>query len=511
MFNLPNRIYRLFSWIKTNQDHQNSLIVQEQLGNVVHQVVIESPNPVQAASNQNDSGQYGLTDESNLTTSFNLTGVDTNSNFNSTNNNNSIRYNGDSSSARYQAPSSLALLASNANVINSTSTQHNNVAATQINSGTRHNRRNNRRTHRHSSHRSSRSQSSHHSNNQLTTSTTSPSTLDYSLNLFDAKQAERNILSATCAVFCIAVLAVSLVEIRWFYLSGGGCNVNYVGVAHFFAPGRLESQLESSRIYKKDIEVYRFFLPNGLVLKNCATGEIMLIMRAVIAFVFLGIFSSCIGMVLDTFGCMRPGIKLIRRHGVFHILTVIFCLIINGFCFWISEKMYEQQNETRGKKGKKIDISFDVSYYLIVLASGLSILATAFTLMRRYPTDEDEQLERLLEEYTGFEEPVHLERSLPAIRTMQRRDQFPIISGTQIYTPADINDPSSVHQLVRFNNNDGNRGSHRHVSHSRLARATTPPPPATPPPSLYVNIASTARRGSNSELPPPYDPAPVVA
>jgi hypothetical protein len=66
-------------------------------------------------------------------------------------------------------------------------------------------------------------------------------------------------------------------------------------------------------------------------------------------------------------------------------------------------------------KGKKIDVTFDVSYYLIVLASGLAILATAFTLIRRYPTDEDEQLERLLEEYTGFDEPVQLERSLPAI------------------------------------------------------------------------------------------------
>ena len=57
---------------------------------------------------------------------------------------------------------------------------------------------------------------------------------------------------------------MSLVEIRWFYLEGGGCNVNYVGVAHFFAPGRLEYQFESSKVYNKEIEVYRFFLPNGL-------------------------------------------------------------------------------------------------------------------------------------------------------------------------------------------------------------------------------------------------------
>lgn len=58
---------------------------------------------------------------------------------------------------------------------------------------------------------------------------------------------------------------MSLVEIRWFYLNGGGCNVNYIGVAHFFAPGRLEYQFELSKVDRsKEITVYKFILPNGL-------------------------------------------------------------------------------------------------------------------------------------------------------------------------------------------------------------------------------------------------------
>jgi hypothetical protein len=87
-----------------------------------------------------------------------------------------------------------------------------------------------------------------------------------SLNyLFDnIKKRERNIMSACCAVFTIAILSVSLIETRWFYLSGGGCNVNYIGVAHFFAPGRLESQVELSKITKTDIVMYNFVLPNGI-------------------------------------------------------------------------------------------------------------------------------------------------------------------------------------------------------------------------------------------------------
>jgi hypothetical protein len=77
------------------------------------------------------------------------------------------------------------------------------------------------------------------------------------------KKRERNLLSACCAIFCIAILAVSLVETRWFYLNGGGCNVNYLGVAHFFAPGRLEYQREINKVFNKEILVYSFILPNG--------------------------------------------------------------------------------------------------------------------------------------------------------------------------------------------------------------------------------------------------------
>ena len=238
------------------------------------------------------------------------------------------------------------------------------------------------------------------------------------------------------------------------------------------------------------------------MLKNCANREIMLIMRTVIAFVFLAIFSSSIGLMLDSFGCMKSGIKLIRRHGIFHILTVVFCLIINGFCFWISEKMSEQQNETRLKKGKKIEVSFDVSYYLIVLASGLSILATAFTLIRRYPTDEDEQLERLLEEYTGFEEPVHLERSLPAVSHTCNTNQSNFFLLNNL-----LNSSSLTHTSANARHAYRTSRSSRHL----LMAPPPPPPPSTPPPSLHLNYTNANNQQNNSEPPPPYDPTPIFA
>ncbi len=106
MFNLPRRIYRLFSWIKTNQNHQNSVVIQEQLGSIVHQEAIQdsssdSTSLVVALTNNESLHQHG-SDESNLITSFNLS--------TNPNNLNNIETIVNSSSMPYQPQSSLSLL-----------------------------------------------------------------------------------------------------------------------------------------------------------------------------------------------------------------------------------------------------------------------------------------------------------------------------------------------------------------------------------------------------------------
>lgn len=105
------------------------------------------------------------------------------------------------------------------------------------------------------------------SSTSSSTSSGSSSTATSGVNfdLFaNGKKRERNLLAACCSIFCIAVLGVSLIETRWFYMNGGGCNLNYIGVAHFFAPGRLEMSREFSKITKSEIDVYHFILPNGI-------------------------------------------------------------------------------------------------------------------------------------------------------------------------------------------------------------------------------------------------------
>jgi hypothetical protein len=53
------------------------------------------------------------------------------------------------------------------------------------------------------------------------------------------KRYERNYASASCSMFAIAALAVSLSDYRWFWLNGGSCNSKYIGLSMFFAVGKL--------------------------------------------------------------------------------------------------------------------------------------------------------------------------------------------------------------------------------------------------------------------------------
>ena len=256
------------------------------------------------------------------------------------------------------------------------------------------------------------------------------------------------------------------------------------------------------------------------VLRNCANREIVLMMRTIIAFVFMAIFSSTVGLLLDTFGCMKFGVKVIRRHGIFHIMTCVFCLAINGFCFWLTERMSDQQFETRAKQGKKIDIAFDVSYYLIVLASGMSILATAFTLLRRYPSNDDHhQLELILDEFAGTDAELHMERSLPAT-VLTSVGGGSGDRSTQLL-------PQSLVYLNHNNNNNTSTiaNSFHNYSYSTppairptsaIAIATIPmnepigPPPTPPPPLLsrqYELDGGLYSATSMDDLlvpPPPY-------
>ncbi len=75
-------------------------------------------------------------------------------------------------------------------------------------------------------------------------------------------------------------------------------------------------------------------------------------------------------------------------------VLVFLCTVVIGLCFYVSEIIYDIQDKTRLKIGKKIEVQFGIAYYLVVVSNGLLLFSIAFTLLRKYPTNEEEHFER---------------------------------------------------------------------------------------------------------------------
>ncbi|CAF1259205.1 unnamed protein product, partial [Adineta ricciae] len=120
------------------------------------------------------------------------------------------------------------------------------------------------------------------------------------------KRYERNYASASCSMFAIAALAVSLSDYRWFWLNGGLCNSKYIGLSMFFAVGKLfvvrvPVPWDPSAPIN---EIYQFKPNDYMELTGCVDTRSILILRLIITLICLAIFSSTIGFLLDALGPM---------------------------------------------------------------------------------------------------------------------------------------------------------------------------------------------------------------
>uniref|UniRef100_A0AAQ4NY98 Transmembrane protein 127 n=1 Tax=Gasterosteus aculeatus aculeatus TaxID=481459 RepID=A0AAQ4NY98_GASAC len=182
------------------------------------------------------------------------------------------------------------------------------------------------------------------------------------------KQAERSLVSALPGALSITALCTALAEPAWLRVHGGTCPRQELGVADY-------------------IKTY-----------YCVNPQTILLMRVIAAFCFLGILCSLIAFLLDVFGPKHPALKITRRYAFAHILTVLQCATVIGFCYWASELILSLQQQHKKYHGSLIYVTFAISFYLVAGAGGASILATAANLLRHYPTEEEEQALVLLSE-----------------------------------------------------------------------------------------------------------------
>jgi hypothetical protein len=191
------------------------------------------------------------------------------------------------------------------------------------------------------------------------------------------KRSERNLVAAILGIVVIAVLISSLAEQKWFYLHGGKCSKAYIGAYQF-----LTSRIESSPAYK-----------------NCLNSQVVAIMRAIIVLIFFSITSSLFAFFLDILGPLKPSLRLMRRHAVGNIVTVLLCLVMSGLCYWSASLMEDVLQEHKYGKGSKVYVSFEVGYYLVVASGALSVIISATNLLRPYSSYDETTRERLIEDW----------------------------------------------------------------------------------------------------------------
>lgn len=82
---------------------------------------------------------------------------------------------------------------------------------------------------------------------------------------------------------------------------------------------------------------------------------------------------------------------------------MILSVVINLLCYWLTTEIETLQKQTLAHPGSKVIIEFDISFYLVTAAGGLSVIATAFNCLKRHPVYEDSQGESLLDDYDGMD------------------------------------------------------------------------------------------------------------
>ncbi|XP_043966903.1 transmembrane protein 127 [Gambusia affinis] len=189
------------------------------------------------------------------------------------------------------------------------------------------------------------------------------------------KQQERSLVSALPGALSITALCTALAEPAWLRVHGGACPRQELGVADVL--GYIDPKL---------LDDY------------CVNPQIILLLRVIAAFCFLGILCSLTAFLLDVFGPKHSALKVTRRYAFAHILTVLQCATVIGFCYWTSELILALQQQHKKYHGSLIYVTFAISFYLVAGAGGASILATAANLLRHYPTEEEEQALELLSE-----------------------------------------------------------------------------------------------------------------
>lgn len=222
------------------------------------------------------------------------------------------------------------------------------------------------------------------------------------------KDRERNLPAAVLSIIVVATLATALAQPRWFYLKGGGCSQHFIGVRQFFSLGKFESlKLKSPSNLPSKITTASpsmlMYISGKVGIRDCFTPTIVSLLRINIALCIFAVLTSLYQFFMDSIGVKHRWMKIIRRDGLGSIISVLLCVTVIGLSYYVSTLVEHQQEASKTNPGTKIEVKFDIGYYLIAGAGAVAVIATAANMLRRYPPADSGSNENLLSDYDGNE------------------------------------------------------------------------------------------------------------
>lgn len=108
-------------------------------------------------------------------------------------------------------------------------------------------------------------------------------------------------------------------------------------------------------------------------------------------------------------------------HNCYPLISpVVMCLAIDMFAYWITTDVEKLQKASRVFEGSKVEVTFDVSFYLITAAGGMSVIATACNCLRRHSSYEMSESSRHAADHIYFDD---VEALLPPSPTSEHSSQ----------------------------------------------------------------------------------------
>jgi hypothetical protein len=84
-------------------------------------------------------------------------------------------------------------------------------------------------------------------------------------------------------------------------------------------------------------------------------------------------------------------------------ITVLLCVTITGFAYWSAQQIEHVQEMTKQHVGSKVQVQFDVAFYLVSAAGLVGVVSVACNTLKPCPRRTRDDRQHLLSEHPSMD------------------------------------------------------------------------------------------------------------